>query len=178
MGRRLVPPIRRAYAGGMPHDDSPEIDPERSWSRHGTTGEWTGDERSWPARRPGFDTGGRVRVEDARLLPPERHPEGGWSREHWMDRTMGGRPQPGPYRGRGPRGWRPSDERLREDVSEALLRDPYVDASEVEVIVDHGEVTLVGTVTERRQKRFAEETVEQVDGVGDIHNRIRVRLET
>jgi hypothetical protein len=80
----------------------------------------------------------------------------------------------GQYYGRGPKGYQRSDERIQDDVCERLTRDPRVDASEIEVSVKEGEVTLSGTVVDRRQKRTAEDTIEHVLGVKEVHNRIRV----
>ena len=80
----------------------------------------------------------------------------------------------GRFAGRGPKGYRRSDERIHEDVCEALTRHPDVDASDLEVHVEGGEVTLTGTVDGRAAKRLAEDVVEQISGVTDIHNQIRV----
>ena len=48
----------------------------------------------------------------------------------------------GRHSGRGPKGWQRSDERIREDVSERLADHPHIDASEIEVTVNNGEITL------------------------------------
>jgi hypothetical protein len=81
----------------------------------------------------------------------------------------------GPYRGKGPKGYRRSDERIREDVCERMEEHPGLDASEIEVQVAEGEVTLTGAVSDRHQKRIAEDCAEDVSGVKDVTNRIRVR---
>ena len=60
-------------------------------------------------------------------------------------------------RGKGPKGFKRTDERLQEDISQRLSDDHELDASNIEVTVRNGEVTLQGTVTERRAKRLAEE---------------------
>lgn len=80
----------------------------------------------------------------------------------------------GPHRGRGPKGYVRSDERLREIICEQLTDDPYVDASEMEVRVSGGEVTLTGSVTDRRMKWRAEDIVEAYTGGAEVHNRLRV----
>jgi hypothetical protein len=77
--------------------------------------------------------------------------------------------------GFGPKGYKRSDERIREDVSEALYRAPEVNASDIEVEVQDGLVTLKGTVTERRMKRLAEDCAADVSGVDDVRNEIRVQ---
>jgi osmotically-inducible protein OsmY len=76
--------------------------------------------------------------------------------------------------GKGPKGYVRSQDRIFQDVCEALARDPDVDAQDIEVSVNEGIVTLKGTVLSRRMKRFAEETVEIVLGVGDIINILNV----
>jgi osmotically-inducible protein OsmY len=80
----------------------------------------------------------------------------------------------GRHAGRGPKGYKRSDERIREDVSEHLTHDAWVDATEIEIEVKDGEVTLTGTVQSREEKRRAEDAVERVSGVRDVHNQIRV----
>lgn len=76
--------------------------------------------------------------------------------------------------GKGPKGHQRSDERIKEEVSDALQDDHSVDASEIEVKVESGEVTLTGTVSDRQQKRAAESCAERVRGVKDVHNQIRM----
>jgi osmotically-inducible protein OsmY len=79
------------------------------------------------------------------------------------------------YAGRGPKGFRRSDERIRETVSERLEQAEDVDASEIEVQVRDGEVTLTGTVPSRWMKRCAEDCVEALPGVQDVTNQLRVQ---
>ena len=64
----------------------------------------------------------------------------------------GGHAPEGRYAGRGPKGYQRSDERLKEEVCEQLTADPDVDASDVEVSVQNGEVTLEGTVHTRNDE--------------------------
>jgi hypothetical protein len=78
------------------------------------------------------------------------------------------------HRGRGPRTYRRSDERILEEACERLTDDRSVDATHVTVVVDDGEVTLSGTVPSRRQKRLAEECVESIRGVHDVINQLKV----
>ncbi len=85
-------------------------------------------------------------------------------------------PQQNPcgFFGKGPKGYKRSDDRIKEEVSEALYRNHRVDASDIEVEVKEGIVTLSGSVDSRQTKRSAEECVEHLSGVIDIHNRIRI----
>ena len=80
----------------------------------------------------------------------------------------------GRHRGSGPKGWRRSDDTIREDVCEALADHPSLDASDITVTVESGEVTLEGTVRDRSSKRLAEELVEHCRGVEDVHNRLAI----
>jgi hypothetical protein len=84
------------------------------------------------------------------------------------------RPARESYRGRGPKNYQRSDERIREDVCERLTMDHDVDATEIEVAVAGGVVTLTGSVHERQAKRVAEEISESVRGVTDVQNNITV----
>jgi BON domain len=79
------------------------------------------------------------------------------------------------HRGRGPKGYRRSDDRIRELVCEHLTEDPTIDASDIEIQVSNGEVTLNGFVNDRRAKWWAEEIAHRSSGYGEVHNRLRVR---
>ncbi len=79
-------------------------------------------------------------------------------------------------RGRGPRNYQRSDDRIREDICERLMR-TWMDAEDVDIKVDKGEVTLSGTVRSRDEKRAIEDLCEEVLGVKEVHNEIRVARE-
>jgi hypothetical protein len=68
-----------------------------------------------------------------------------------------------------------TDERIFEDVCEQMTDDAMLDASDIEVHVSSGEVTLDGTVSDRADKRRAELLAESVPGVGHVQNNLRVR---
>jgi osmotically-inducible protein OsmY len=80
----------------------------------------------------------------------------------------------GQHSGKGPKGYRRSDDRIKEEVSDALERHPQIDASEIEVDVKEGVVTLKGHVEERRIKRMAEDSIENLPGVRDVRNELMV----
>lgn len=80
----------------------------------------------------------------------------------------------GRFSGRGPRTYQRPDERIRDEVCERLTADPDVDASDIEVSVGGGEVTLAGVVHDRGMKRMAEDAASDVFGVRDVHNRLRI----
>ena len=81
----------------------------------------------------------------------------------------------GSHRGRGPRDYRRSDERIREDINDRLTDHAYLDAYDIEVMVSQGEVTLSGTVESRRDKRTAEDIADSVSGVKNVQNNLRVK---
>ena len=78
------------------------------------------------------------------------------------------------HTGRGPANYTRSDERILEDACEHLTRDWRVDARNVQVTVQGGEVTLDGTVSSRQQKRHAEDCVYDVSGVKHVQNNLRI----
>ena len=78
------------------------------------------------------------------------------------------------YSGRGPRGYQRSNERITEDVCDALTRHPDVDASNISVRCENGEVVLSGTVNDRHEKRLAEDAAERIAGVREVRNEIRL----
>ena len=79
------------------------------------------------------------------------------------------------HSGRGPANYTRSDERILEDTCDKLTQDWGVDARNVQVTVAGGEVTLDGTVENRRQKRRAEDVVHDVSGVGHVQNNLRTQ---
>jgi osmotically-inducible protein OsmY len=87
----------------------------------------------------------------------------------------------GGQRGRGPRraddmqALGEEDARIWNEVSACLTDDWYVDGTEITVSVDNGEVTLDGIVENRAEKRLAEDCADSVEGVVDVHNRLRIR---
>lgn len=81
---------------------------------------------------------------------------------------------PGPETGRGPQGFQRSNERIHEDICERLTQHGQLDASNIQVEVNNGVVTLKGKVNSRRAKRMAEDAVETISGVRDVQNQLQV----
>jgi osmotically-inducible protein OsmY len=104
--------------------------------------------------------------------------------DDWLDRArdkvsswIGGdrdRRQEGPHRGKGPRGYTRSAERIQEDVYDQLSYDPRIDASEINIRVEGSEVILSGSVRSREEKYRAEDLVETISGVRSVQNNLRV----
>ncbi|HEV7333291.1 MAG TPA: BON domain-containing protein [Flavisolibacter sp.] len=83
----------------------------------------------------------------------------------------------GPHRGKGPKDYQRSEQRIREDVCDRLSDDDRIDASNVQVQIQNNEVILTGTVRSKEEKRRAEDLVESISGVRHVENRLRVSRE-
>jgi len=131
------------------------------------------------ANREGDEVGSgprRAQAAQDRRYWYERHWRGGeravgMANEPFSDEWMPFDRPRGP--GKPPKGYTRSDMRIREDVCERLMYSPY-DASEVEITVHDGEVTLSGVVHTRADKWGIEDVAEAVLGVQDVHNQIRL----
>lgn len=73
-------------------------------------------------------------------------------------------------KGKGPRNFNITDQRLFEKVCDALVDHPAIDASEIEVKVSQGIVTLSGGIEGRHTMTVVEELVRDIDGVKSIRN--------
>lgn len=80
----------------------------------------------------------------------------------------------GEHFGKGPRNWKKSDDIIRDEVCEVLLENNTLDASDIDVKVEDGCVYLRGSVESRWAKREAERSAEEVLGVHDIKNELKV----
>lgn len=83
-------------------------------------------------------------------------------------------PYEGGHRGKGPRDYQRSQDRIREDVCDRLSDDDRVDASDIQVEVQGNDVILRGTVHSKAEKRRAEDLVESISGVKHVENRIKI----
>jgi osmotically-inducible protein OsmY len=138
-------------------------------------GEMTGDEQRsdrWFDQR-GVHYGQGQDAGAASEEPMGRSRSGSWGDRARQWGQFGGQLS-GAFAGRGPKGYTRSDERIREDVSDKLMEHPDLDASEIEVRVSGGEVTLAGSVDSRWAKRLAEDIAESCTGVRDVMNQLRV----
>jgi hypothetical protein len=129
------------------------------------------ESRDWGRERH-MGEGGRGHQEQ------QEHEEGGFF--HRMGegiRNVFGMHDRGPFFGKGPKGYKRSDERIREECSEMIARQGWIDATDVDIKVQNGEVTLSGTVKEREHKRQLERMIEEISGVEDVRNEIRVKRE-
>lgn len=98
-----------------------------------------------------------------------------YSGSHNPDVWESGNQWSGSHRGKGPKGYQRSEERIREDVCDRLGDDYQLDASDIEVRVSGSTVTLSGTVNDKRQKRHAEDIVENISGVREVENNLKIK---
>jgi len=174
-GNTGTPYSARGYSGGR-NDDYDRLPTEDRWAGHG--GADVGlysyrDGRDYPSSERGY-------AQDR-----EDNDERGWwdktsdevsawfgdedaARRRRMDARNGG------HRGRGPTGYTRSDDRIKEDINDRLTDYDYIDATEINVDVSSGDVTLSGTVNSRYEKRLAEDLAEDISGVKNVENRLRV----
>lgn len=75
----------------------------------------------------------------------------------------------------GPKGYQRSDQRMREDICDELMKTGHIDSSEVTVEVTAAKAILAGTVPERWMKHAIEDLADHCPGVQDVENRICVK---
>jgi osmotically-inducible protein OsmY len=181
-------PDDRASYGMYRTDDRDYHDRYRGDGRY--TGDRERGERSSTAAAGDYYRAARDQRED--YLRWSARNMGTWGEQHLPSRdddapTWGPRERGGYWRhyeasrphhvGRGPKGYQRSDDRIRDEICDCMTDDPVLDASDIEVDVKQGEVTLRGTVTSRDQKRRAEDVAERISGVRDVTNQLRVSRE-
>lgn len=134
---------------------------------------WFGPDLEGYADESKLRAGWEIPSREERVSGEFREGRDRWGGYHADSVTWEARPREERVRGKAPKGYTRSDERIREDVCERVMETP-LDASEVEVVVKDGEVTLTGTVRARHEKRIIEDIAADVRGVHDVHNRLRV----
>ena len=63
-----------------------------------------------------------------------------------------------------------------DDIQDRLCQDPQLDATEIDVKIEKGEVILTGFVPDKQSKRRAEDVVETVAGIKQLENRLRTHV--
>lgn len=164
------------YYGSPRYDRNESGSPQRGYGSRGYEG---GFDRGYEQR---FEQRGHGEREDTRHLAdwgPQHRNEPGHSGEHGkfgQQLSDAGRRLVGKVKRlvRNPKNYKRSDERIREDVCDRLSLSDEVDPVDIEVMVANGEVTLTGSVQTRQMKFIAEEMADEVPGVHEVHNQLRV----
>lgn len=84
----------------------------------------------------------------------------------------------GPHSGKGPKGYVRTDARIKEDIEDRLYHHSFIDATEIEVSVKDGDVTLTGAVSDKYTRRRVEDIVDDVSGVRDVDNNLKISRTT
>lgn len=126
-----------------------------------------------------FSRDSTIPFDQDEVLSERHYNFGPLERDHGRQRVVKREPRSGmkrpDHRGKGPIGYRRSNESIKEDVSESLYRNTQVDASGITVSVSNGVVTLDGLVDSREQKKEAEQAVENLAGVEDVYNYLKIK---
>lgn len=166
---------------GQPPDSARDEPGREDWGRGYRRAEWP---QTHSGERPRSEREAWERAArgewPAQDEPPRQPAHGAWELGQW---TAAGREEypeyaiqrePASYAGKGPKGYSRPDERIREELSERLMVDERVDASNIDVEVRVGTVTLRGVVRDRRMKHLIDAIAEDVTGVTDVQNELRV----
>lgn len=78
------------------------------------------------------------------------------------------------FYGVGPRGYKRSDLKLKEEAMSILQQDPILDSSDIYLEVSNNVLYLTGLVDSRRDKKRAEVLIEDIFGVEDVQNQLRI----
>jgi osmotically-inducible protein OsmY len=108
---------------------------------------------------------------------PVKYGQGQGTGAAWRSQSNPSPASRGGFAGRGPKGYRRSDERIREEINDRLMDHDELDASDIEVAVKDGVATLTGTVDDRDAKRLAGDIAEGASGVHDVMNQLKIGMQ-
>ena len=115
----------------------------------------------------GFGSEGEYSSRADRVLPA-RQPSGYARQDEEMQSPRNVR--------RGPKNYTRSDERIKEEIFDAIARNTRIDASDVTIEVQGGKATLYGSVAHRQMKHWIEDIAAECHGVADVENKLTVAL--
>lgn len=123
-----------------------------------------------------FDQSGHTHKEQVNLRPQGNwhHPgvSGKSEDETWVNEEEYSKQTD--FTGHGPKNFKRSDDRIYQEVCDALMKDREVDASTIGVKVQAGTVFLSGKVKSRQVKKLAERVIEDLPGVKDVRNELTI----
>jgi hypothetical protein len=117
-----------------------------------------------------FGSEGEFSTAADRIAPAE-HPLN--YSPHLEERGM---QQRDPNMRRGPKNYTRPDERIKDEIWEALSRDRRIDPSDIVVEVQDGKVTLYGSVAHRQMKHWIEDIAANMHGVSEVENKLTVAI--
>lgn len=68
-----------------------------------------------------------------------------------------------------------SDEELRLSVEDVITKNPYIDATGIELVSELGFISLNGFVQDQEQRDLVEQTIREIDGVKDVFNYLSLK---
>ena len=156
--------------GSRPHGNE-QYGYGQSDYRRGSEHDYRGDFKSASRSDEGYSNWNQGnRNQGSRSGPSTTSPDFG---DRWWGGSASGSSSQQRY-GKGPKGYRRSDDRLRDEISDQMMAQA-LNADDIEVSVSNGEVTLTGSVCCRSDKFAAEQIAERVMGVSDVINQLRVK---
>ena len=82
----------------------------------------------------------------------------------------------GEHKGAAPKSERSTDDPVAERVHDLLTEEPWLDATDIDVSVSDGVVTLTGTATTPDQVALAGKTAAEAEGVTSVKNELTVNI--
>ena len=139
-------------------------------SRAGSPGEF-----DQPHGRVGFGWEGGFGSEGEFSSPTDRirpaHAPSGYAPRHERAGSAPTHSRPRP-----PKNYTRSDDRIHEEIHDAIANDSRIDAGDVVLEVKDGKVTLYGSVAHRQMKHWIEDIAADCYGVSDVENKLTVSL--
>lgn len=186
-GRRTRGPASRDTANPEPQwlrqdreqRERERVDPTRdydygsTWGARGGYGDDHDDLDLGNRNYPPFRVGTSAGLGGAPGYGPSYGSRSGWDLGAHQREPLG--PS---FRGLGPQNYQRADERILDDIHERLTASHHIDARDIQVDVRDGNVTLTGTVRQRRMRYAAEDLVAAVMGVANIDNQLKVQEES
>lgn len=77
-------------------------------------------------------------------------------------------------RGKGPKNYHPSDNKIYERVCDTLSKSQIFDATHIQVTVKGGSILLEGEVETKNDKLMAESLIEALPGVKQVKNKLQL----
>lgn len=79
---------------------------------------------------------------------------------------------------RGLRSYQKQEDRIRMEIHQALTEHPGIDAANIDISIDSGVVVLRGIIDDRRQRCLALKLAEEVPGVREVRNELKIESPT
>lgn len=152
---------------GTSREENRNENPKQDLDSEQDYGVLSGQDREWISRKPVTIYGGQPTQMSDSTYSPENDYDSLGRRNFTTTPTQN-------FAGLSPEGVQPTDERIKETISEMFAVHPGFDASSIDFSVTEGHVTLNGTVTQKRMKILAEDVVSSCIGVKDVNNQLMI----